>query len=185
MRARWNRALQWFAFFKNGFVRIQAQWRMPSGSDDSPGDEIRSIILCNTLSADGWEIIRFTWKRAALNILSSRLFMRLIREARRGYVFQPVDKSAESCPIFSPAAKAGPPGRFLLYDIAHLPRAKRIHRPGGCTVRMTPTWTSTRAGIRDIWTSTGQPAESETTIYNVDRESCRSLNSLAAVCGVP
>jgi len=60
---------------------------MPSGSNDLPGElprsyEIRSIII-QRCSADGQEIIRFTWKRAAFSILSSRLFIRSIRGASR------------------------------------------------------------------------------------------------------
>lgn len=53
--------------------------------------------------------------------------MRSFEVRSRGNVFQLVNKSAESCPIFSPAAKVGPPRRSLLYDIAHLPRAKQIY----------------------------------------------------------
>lgn len=145
--------------FKNAFIRIQAQWRMPSGSNDLPGelprgDEIRSIILYNDVPRTVRKL--FDLHESERRLVSCRRGCLCVHSRRvAANVFQLVDKSAESCPIFSPAAKVEPPRRSLLYDIAHLPRAKQIHRPGGCTVRMTPTWTSTRAGIRDIWTLTG------------------------------
>lgn len=77
--------------FKNGFIRIQAQWRIPSGSNDLPGelprgDEIRSIILYNNVSRTVRKLFDLYESERWFSILSSRLFMRSF-EARRSVMF--------------------------------------------------------------------------------------------------
>lgn len=87
------------------------------------GDEIGSIILFNDVRRTVRKL--FDLHKSERRLVSCRraLFMRLSDARSRTDVFL-VDKSVESCPIFSPAAKIGPPRRSLLYDIARLPRAR-------------------------------------------------------------
>lgn len=106
MRARWNRALRWFTSSK--VVSLESR-RILSGSNDSPGelprgDEIRSIILYNNVSQTVRKL--FDLHESKRRLVSCRRGC-LCAHSRRVAVmfFSPVDKSAESCPIFSPAAK--------------------------------------------------------------------------------
>jgi len=143
---------------KNGFIRIQAQWRMPSGSNDLPsklprGNEIRSIILYNVVP------------RTLRKLFDLHESERRLVSCRRGSLY--AHSKCVAAMFFSSSTNLPSHGlslaqsrrslrRSLLYDIVHLPRAKQIHRLGGCTVRMTPTWTSTRVDIWDIWTGHGR-----------------------------
>lgn len=148
------------------------------------GDEIGSIILFNDVRRTVRKL--FDLHKSERRLVSCRraLFMRLSDARSRTDVFL-VDKSAESCPIFSPAAKIGPPRRSLLYDIARLPRAR-----GKYIARTNAPWewrlreTSARAGTPEYLNVDGRSehAGSETTIYNVDPR--RSLN-LRRVRGAP
>lgn len=140
--------------FKNDFIRIHAQWRMPSGSNDLPGklprgNEIRSIILYNAVPRTVRKL--FDLHKSERRLVSCR---RDCLYAHSKCVAAMFFSSSTNLPShgLSLAQPRRSLRRSLLYDIVHLPRAKQIHRPSGCTVRMTPTWTSTRAGIRDIWT---------------------------------
>jgi len=111
---------------------------MPSGSNDLPsklprGNEIRSIILYNVVP------------RTVRKLFDLHESERRLVSCRRGSLY--AHSKCVAAMFFSSSTNLPSHGlslaqsrrslrRSLLYDIVHLPRAKQIHRLGGCTVRM-------------------------------------------------
>lgn len=162
---------------------------MPSGSTDKlscgEGRKIRiDYVVLTTTFVGQIEIIIAIYMKTSGRLVSCRcgclyvyIFVSLVRAVD---VFQLVDKSAESCPIFSPTAKVEPTGEDPCFTISRTFRAretntsheKRIHRENDA-------YTSTPGifgrSTRDL----------KRRSITRDRESYRSLNSLTVVRGAP
>lgn len=116
--------------------------------------------------------------RVAFSILVARLFMRLSKALSRWCFSALVDKSVESCPIFSTTVRRSelqPGGCLGISCTFRATRETNTSSGIGRTHRENDAYVK-RALKRNIWT---KPAGSETTIYNVDRESRRPVVQLA------